>query len=91
MDKPQIYVVSNGRLVLHLEPDETGGYVVTSPFHPELVTEADTIEDAFVMAEDAIQCLAEAERKHPRVARNGKQPRRSVESRRRKASATARN
>jgi predicted RNase H-like HicB family nuclease len=89
MDKTKFYMVTDGRLVLHLEPDETGGYVVTSPFYPELVTEADTIEEAFVMAEDALQGLAEAERKHPRVSRNGQQPKRSSQKKRRNSSATA--
>ena len=58
MEKPQFYVVSNGRLVLHLEPAEEGGYVVTSPFDPTLITEAETIEEAFENAEDAAQTLA---------------------------------
>ena len=89
MDKPRFFVVSNGELVLHLEPDESGGYVVTSPFHPELVTEADTIEEAFVMAEDVIEGLAEAERKHPRASRNGKQPGQPATKKRRGTAATA--
>lgn len=89
MDKPRFFVVSNGELVLHLEPDESGGYVVTSPFYPELVTEADTIEEAFVMAEDALQCLADAERKHPRTPRNGQQPKRPSSKKRPRAAANA--
>lgn len=63
MDKPPFYVVSNGRLALHLEPAEEGGYTVTSPFDPSLITEAETIEEAFEMAEDAAQSLAEARAK----------------------------
>ena len=55
MDKPPLYIVSNGRLVLHLEPAEEGGYVVTSPFDSALITEAETIEEAFEMARDVIQ------------------------------------
>jgi predicted RNase H-like HicB family nuclease len=58
MDRPTLYVVSNGRLVLHLEPAPEGGYVVTSPFDPALITEAETIEEAFKNAEDAAQTLA---------------------------------
>ena len=37
-----------------ITPDETGGYVVTCPALPGLVTEGDTIEDAREMARDAI-------------------------------------
>ncbi|HJT32861.1 MAG TPA: hypothetical protein VJ783_12545 [Pirellulales bacterium] len=51
------YTVSDGKLVLNLEPAEEGGYVVTSPLDPELITEADTIEEAFAKARDAAQCL----------------------------------
>jgi antitoxin HicB len=58
MDKPKFYVVSNGRLVLHLEPAAEGGYVVTSPFDSALITEAETIEEAFENAEDAARTLA---------------------------------
>ena len=50
-DRP--YTVSDGDLVLTLEPAEEGGYVVTSPFDPELITEAETIEEAFENARDA--------------------------------------
>jgi len=34
------YTVSDGRLVLNLEAAEEGGFVVTSPLDPELITEA---------------------------------------------------
>ena len=57
MRKKTTFTVSNGDLVLHLEPAEEGGYLVTSPFEPELITEAETLEDAFVMARDAIKAL----------------------------------
>ena len=36
-------------------PDVTGGYVVTCPALPGLVTEGDTLEEARAMATDAIQ------------------------------------
>ena len=36
---------------------DEGGFVVTSPLEPELVTEAETIEDAFRMAHDALRAL----------------------------------
>ena len=83
MDKPPLYVVSNGRLVLHLEPAEEGGYVVTSPFDPALITEAETIEEAFEMAEDAVKTLAEGRAKLAQ-ARKG---RRANEKTRRKSLA----
>ena len=36
------YTVSDGKLVLNLEEAEEGGYVVTSPLNPELITQAET-------------------------------------------------
>jgi antitoxin HicB len=51
------YTVSDGKLVLTLEAAEEGGYVVTSPLDPELITEAETIEEAFANARDAAQAL----------------------------------
>jgi antitoxin HicB len=57
MKKKTPYTVSDGELVLHLEIAEEGGYIVTSPFEPELITEAESLEDAFGMARDAIKAL----------------------------------
>ncbi len=57
MSKIRRFTVSDGEMVLELEPAEEGGYVVTSPFDPELVTEAETIEEAFEMARDAAEGL----------------------------------
>lgn len=54
------YTVSNGKLVLTLEEAEEGGFTVTSPFIPGLVTEAETIQEAFEMAEDAVAELTAA-------------------------------
>lgn len=51
------YTVSDGRLVLTLTAAEEGGYVVTSPLDPELVTEAETLAEAFEMARDALRAL----------------------------------
>ena len=56
------YTVSNGKLVLSLEEAEEGGYVVTSPLDPELITEAETIEEAFRNAEDAAKALSRSRR-----------------------------
>ena len=54
------YTVSDGKLVLNLEPAEEGGYVVTSPLDPELITEAETIQEAFANARDAAQALKQS-------------------------------
>ncbi len=51
------YTVSDGKLVLVLTEADEGGYVVTSPLDPELVTEAETISEAFENARDALKCL----------------------------------
>jgi predicted RNase H-like HicB family nuclease len=54
------YTVTDGKLVLLLEPAEEGGFTVTSPFIPGLVTEAETLQEAFEMAEDAVAELQTA-------------------------------
>jgi antitoxin HicB len=51
------YTISDGKLVLTLESAEEGGYIVTSPLDPELITQAETVEEAFVNARDAGQAL----------------------------------
>ena len=43
-----------------MTPTETGGYVVTCPALPGLVTEGDTLEDARRMAADAIAAYIES-------------------------------
>ncbi|MDA1274508.1 MAG: type II toxin-antitoxin system HicB family antitoxin [Verrucomicrobia bacterium] len=63
----RIYTVSDGELVLTMAPlssDDGGGYGVTSPMEPQLVTEAATIEEAFDMARDGIQALRESRRRY---------------------------
>ncbi len=57
MKKKNSFTVSDGALVLHLELADEGGYIVTSPFEPELITEAESLEEAFDMARDAIKAL----------------------------------
>ena len=42
------------------EPAEEGGYVVTCPALPGLVTEGDTLDEARRMAEDAIRGYLES-------------------------------
>lgn len=51
------YAVSDGQLLLNLTPAQEGGFTVTCPLHPELVTEAETVEEAFAMAKDGLKAL----------------------------------
>lgn len=57
------YTVSDGQLVLTLTEAEEGGYVVTSPMDPELITEAETIAEAFELAYEVKRELAESREK----------------------------
>jgi len=63
MAKAKSYTVSDGRLVLNLETAEEGGYIVTSPLDPELITEAETVEEAFENARDAAEALRESRKR----------------------------
>lgn len=45
------------------EPAEEGGYVATCPALPGLVTEGDTLDEARIMAADAIRAYLESLRK----------------------------
>ena len=54
------YTVSDSKLVLNLESAEEGGYIVTSPLDPELITQAETLEEAFSNARDASQALKQS-------------------------------
>jgi antitoxin HicB len=47
-------------MMLNLEEAEEGGYVVTSPLDPELITQAETITEAFANARDAARALKQA-------------------------------
>jgi antitoxin HicB len=59
----KIFTVSDGKLMLILTPANEGGYTVTSPIDPALVTEAETIEEAFEIARDAMKTLYEGRAK----------------------------
>lgn len=48
---------ATGELVLQLEPIEDGKFIVRSPLDPQLLTEADSIADAFASARDALASL----------------------------------
>jgi antitoxin HicB len=50
------------KLPLVFEPQPEGGYTVTSPLLPELVTEGDTLEDALDNVRDALAAVVEAYR-----------------------------
>lgn len=63
-------------IILHPDLDD-GGYTVTVPALPGVVTEGDTLEEAIAMAKDAIVCHLDAlratgrpipeEREHPQA------------------------
>jgi antitoxin HicB len=56
------------------EPAEEGGYVVTCPALPGLVTEGDTLEEAREMAKDAIRGCLESLRKDGLPIPSDRQP-----------------
>ena len=47
------------RIPLTLELQPEGGYLVTSPALPELITEGDTVEEALANARDAFNVVLE--------------------------------
>jgi antitoxin HicB len=47
------------KLPLVLEPQPEGGYVVTCPLLPELITEGETVRDALKNAIDALAAIVE--------------------------------
>jgi antitoxin HicB len=51
---PQVY-----RVPVVLTPQPEGGYTVTSPAVPGLVTEGDSLEDALTNVEDALRATLE--------------------------------
>jgi antitoxin HicB len=46
-------------LPLVLDPQPEGGFVVTCPLVPELITEGDTVDEALHNANDALAALIE--------------------------------
>jgi len=48
------------KIPLVFEPQPEGGYTVTCPILPELITEGDTIAEALVNVEDALIAILEA-------------------------------
>lgn len=49
----------NYRIPLVFTPQPEGGYTVTSPVLPELVTEGDTLEEAHANVRDAFDAVSE--------------------------------
>jgi len=47
------------KIPLVLTPQPEGGYTVTSPLLPELITEGDTIDEALANVKDALVAVAE--------------------------------
>ncbi len=47
------------KVPLVLAPQPEGGYTVTSPVLPELVTEGDTLEEAVANVQDALEAVIE--------------------------------
>lgn len=61
------FVVSDNELVLHLHlmPEgEPWRYGVTCPFEPQLITEANSVEEAFEMAYDALDGIRKCREKY---------------------------
>ena len=48
------------KLPLVLEPQPEGGYTITCPLLPNLITEADTMEEVIPNVSDALAALIEA-------------------------------
>lgn len=48
------------KVPLLLTPQLEGGFTVTSPLLPELVTEGDTVEEALTNVKDALAAVVEA-------------------------------
>jgi antitoxin HicB len=47
------------KISLVLSPQPEGGYTVTSPSLPELITEGDTVQEALYNAQDALAAVIE--------------------------------
>src|SRR4051794_30584708 len=59
-EQPTRYIVTDGQMTLTLDVAEEGGYLVTSPFNPEVLTQADSLEEAFEMVRDAAKTMRES-------------------------------
>ncbi len=61
---PESIDMADYQYTVVFEPAEEGGYVVTVPALPGLVTEGDTLEEARAMVKDAIRGYLESLLKH---------------------------
>jgi antitoxin HicB len=68
------YAVSDGKMMLSLEEAEEGGYIVISPLNPELITQAESIEEAFANARDAAKALKRSRTRLMRQLSASKEP-----------------
>jgi predicted RNase H-like HicB family nuclease len=55
MKKSAPVQVGDYSFTIRLEPNDPDGYLVTCPALPGLVTQGDTLDEAFAMAKDAIE------------------------------------
>jgi len=62
-DEGELNAMAEYDYTVLFEPAEEGGFVVTCPALPGLVTEGDTLEEARAMAQDAIRGYIESLRK----------------------------
>jgi antitoxin HicB len=60
MNRREVLAMYEYRYTVLFEPAEEGGYIVTCPALPGLVTEADSLEEARRMAVDAIRGYLES-------------------------------
>jgi predicted RNase H-like HicB family nuclease len=67
------YTICDGRLVLRVEEAEEGGFVVTSPMDPALITQGETISECFANARDALKALRQSRSKLIRKSKQGRQ------------------
>lgn len=56
---PSVAIFMLRRVPLVFSPQPEGGFTVTSPVLPELVTEGDTLEEAFANVPDAVTAVVE--------------------------------
>jgi antitoxin HicB len=56
----EINVKAIYKLPLVMEPQPEGGYTVTCPLLPELITEGDSVQEAVANASDALAAIIEA-------------------------------
>ena len=62
MNRQEIITVEGRPYAIRLEPQPEGGFTVTVPALPEVVTEGNTLAEALAMAEDAIRSVLEWQR-----------------------------